>query len=292
MFQIINLADLFTLWEIRLTSDLHFHISRLETGDLSVLPGDEPFRPKLYAIQLDTSNEPFLLFKSMYQPAAWTGEAGAEKKGWLVIFSEEFARTHQRIAKDIIGLPFLQVPKPLPLALEPDSVPALEAVFAQLSSLRCSSPGADAEKTRLLHELFLSLRRQFNRLSKQQPELLLQVKQAQKSLYIRFKNLLEKLNFKSPQEEFRHLSYYAETLEVSTHSLNKAVKRFSGHNALRMIHEKSLTESKILLRSGHMTMKEISVRMAFRDPTQFGIFFKKYTGISPAQFRENLRRWC
>lgn len=291
MFQIINIADLRSLWGKTATANLHFHISRLEDeGDLSLLPGTEVYKLKLYAVQLDLGDEPYLLFKSTYQAPSWIGAPGESRKGWQVIFSEEFARTHPRIAKDILELPFLQVPRPVPLKIEPSALAACTGLFETMADYAGEKENGPV-LARQMHLLLLSLRRLFNKYSRQQPELQMQVKQAEKSLYVRFRNLLEKLNFQAPQEEFRHLAYYAETLEVNTHSLNSAVKRFSGHNALHLIQEKSLAEAKNLLRSTHLTVKEISYKMAFRDPTQFGVFFKKQTGITPAQFRENLRRW-
>ncbi len=291
MFQIINIADLYSLWGKITTPNLHFHISRLEDeGDLSLLPGTDVFKLKLYVVQLDLGDEPYLLFKSTYQAPSWVGAPEEGRKGWQVIFSEEFARTHPRIAKDILELPFLQVPRPIPLKIESAALTACTGIFETMAGHAGENENS-AMLAKQMHLLLLSLRRLFNKYSRQQPELQMQVKQADKSLYVRFRNLLEKLNFQAPQEEFRHLAYYAETLEVNTHSLNSAVKRFSGHNALHLIQEKSLAEAKNLLRSTHLSVKEISYKMAFRDPTQFGVFFKKQTGITPAQFRENLRRW-
>lgn len=291
VFQLINLADLFTLCGIKYTGDLHVHVSRLDDGDLTLLPGTEPIRLKLYAVQYRGGDKPELVFKSMFQPASWKAEEVEPATGWQIIFTEDFVRTNPRIAKDILDLPFLQVPKVIPLTLDAASINEVKNIFATLEIAQQQANADTLVFSKLLHELLLAVKRLFNRYSRQQPELQLQVKQADKSLYIRFKALLEKLNFKAPQEEFRHLAYYAETLEVNSQSLNTAVKRFSGYNALHLIQEKSLAEAKNLLRSTSLSVKEISYKMAFRDPAQFGVFFKKHTGITPAQFRENLRRW-
>lgn len=291
MFQIINIADLYSLLGKTATPNLHFHLSRLEDeGDLSLLPGTETFKLKLYTVQLNLDKAPYLLFKSPYQESSWTGTSKKSRKGWQVIFSEDFVRTNPRIAKDIPELPFLQVPQPVPLKIESAALTVCTGIFETMAG-HTGENGSGVVLTRQMHLLLLLLRRLFNKYSRQQPELQMQVKQADKSLYVRFRNLLEKLNFQAPQEEFRHLAYYAARLEVNSHSLNSAVKRISGHNALHLIQEKSLAEAKHLLRSTHLSIKEISYKMAFRDPTQFCVFFKKQTGITPAQFRENLRRW-
>jgi AraC family transcriptional regulator, transcriptional activator of pobA len=47
-----------------------------------------------------------------------------------------------------------------------------------------------------------------------------------------------------------------------------------------------LLEAKRLLRYSDLPVTEIAYRLNFEDPSYFSRFFKKYTGFSPSEFRE------
>ncbi|PZR01579.1 MAG: hypothetical protein DI539_28370, partial [Flavobacterium psychrophilum] len=75
VFQLINIADLQKLNGKGSVNNHHFHISRLEeSGDWAVIPEPDNHKHKLYAVRFDRTDNPFLLFKSMYQPGAWAAD--------------------------------------------------------------------------------------------------------------------------------------------------------------------------------------------------------------------------
>lgn len=291
-FYLLQLQNLYEFHAIKGETaplDKDFEVAQLEvSGDLAVIPDPAGTKHKLYAINLDLTSAPFLLFKSPFQQLAWKGQNGP-RKGWQVMLTDEFLQQHPQLSKDVQELPFLQVEKAIPLEIERESIPGFVDMFEKMQSAQ--KEGQEAVITENAHALLLAIKRLFNKYSRLQPELQLQVKQADKSLFVRFKEMLEHLNFKYPREEFRQLDFFAERLDVNAHVLNTAVKRINGSSAVQMIHERSLNEAKELLRTTHLTIKEIAYRMAFQDPAKFSAFFKKHTGITPAQFREHQRRW-
>ncbi len=100
--------------------------------------------------------------------------------------------------------------------------------------------------------------------------------------FLRFRSLLEK--------EFiaHHLvSAYSRVLKISSAQLNKLCRKYSGFSAQQMIHHKQLSEIKKQLR-GSKSIKEIAYEFNFSDPSNFNRFFKKLTGTTAQEYRDNL----
>lgn len=83
---------------------------------------------------------------------------------------------------------------------------------------------------------------------------------------------------------------YAEMMFVSTHQLNVISKSISGIPAGAYIRNRLLLEAKRLLVNFDMHINEIAYELDFSDASNFGKFFKKYTGMTPEQFRNAYRQ--
>lgn len=99
------------------------------------------------------------------------------------------------------------------------------------------------------------------------------------STYGRFRRLLL-ANFK----EMRSVAAYADQLNMTSKSLNEAVKRESGKTASDQIYNQIILEAKRLLLLGS-SVKEVAFSLQFDDPAHFSKFFKKNVGCAPADFR-------
>jgi YesN/AraC family two-component response regulator len=84
----------------------------------------------------------------------------------------------------------------------------------------------------------------------------------------------------------RTVKEYADLLSVSTNYLSQSVKQVSGRNALTFIAERLATEAKSLIQYTDFEIAQIAYQLNFSDPTNFGKFFKKQTGLSPSAFRQ------
>lgn len=82
-------------------------------------------------------------------------------------------------------------------------------------------------------------------------------------------------------------SFYSDKLCISTQYLSIILKEVTGHTANHWIAKKITAQAKILLRTPHLTIKEITGKLHFADQSSFGKFFKKHTGISPKKYRED-----
>jgi AraC family transcriptional regulator, transcriptional activator of pobA len=100
--------------------------------------------------------------------------------------------------------------------------------------------------------------------------------------FFRFRSLLEKEITSS-----HRVADLAKKLEVSAAHLNKVCRQYSGLSAQQMIHHKLISEIKKQLRNNR-PVKQIVYEFDFSDPSNFNRFFKKLTGTTAQQYRDNL----
>lgn len=85
----------------------------------------------------------------------------------------------------------------------------------------------------------------------------------------------------------RHLvKDYADMLNVTPGYLNEVIKEAIGKPAKNYIQNRLILETKRMLTFTSKSIKEIGYELGFEDPSHFSKFFKAYTGISFADFKE------
>ncbi|WP_020599466.1 helix-turn-helix domain-containing protein [Spirosoma panaciterrae] len=85
--------------------------------------------------------------------------------------------------------------------------------------------------------------------------------------------------------ETRLTSQYADWLAVSPNHLNKVVKNRTDKSPSVWIDERVVLEAKVLLVQTELTVAQIAYEMGFPDQSSFGKLFRKYTDLTPTQFR-------
>lgn len=84
----------------------------------------------------------------------------------------------------------------------------------------------------------------------------------------------------------REVSFYADKLCISPKYLTMVVHDVTGKSAKECIVEHTLLEIKSLLRDASLDIKDV-VRLArFSSQSLLSRFFRKHTGMSPSQYRE------
>jgi len=78
----------------------------------------------------------------------------------------------------------------------------------------------------------------------------------------------------------------ADALAVSADYLGTVVKKETGRTVTKWITERTVMEAQSLIRNSSYSISEISYMLTFQDPTNFTKYFKKNTGFSPKQYRE------
>ena len=90
-------------------------------------------------------------------------------------------------------------------------------------------------------------------------------------------------------EHFRRerlLGFYAEKIGITVDRLNDHVKRATGVTAGHLVRQRVLTEAKRQLIFTTQPIHDISEELAFADPSHFARFFRKQTGTTPHEFRD------
>lgn len=85
----------------------------------------------------------------------------------------------------------------------------------------------------------------------------------------------------------RSLSFYANKMCITPKYLSTVIKRTSGRTAFSWINDAIISSSKYMLKTSSMTILQISEELTFPNPSFFGRFFKKYTGMTPLQYRKS-----
>lgn len=83
----------------------------------------------------------------------------------------------------------------------------------------------------------------------------------------------------------RNISFYAERLLTTPNHLSAIVRQQSGQTVIQWLTQRTLIEARILLRHSDLMMYEIAQRLCFPEATAFGRYFKKHTGMTPLEYK-------
>ncbi|KAF0151966.1 MAG: helix-turn-helix domain-containing protein [Ignavibacteria bacterium] len=103
-----------------------------------------------------------------------------------------------------------------------------------------------------------------------------------------FKNFLKILeeNYHRPE----NVEFYAEKLFMSARNLNTICQQVMEKSVSEIIEIRKLIEAKNLLTYSDKTISEIGFELGYNEKSYFTNVFKKRTGQTPSEFREEMRK--
>ncbi len=104
------------------------------------------------------------------------------------------------------------------------------------------------------------------------------------AIVIRLKKLID-ANLKNEKRPSR----YAEMLNISEVYLNEAVKKATGLSVSAFIRSQVVLAAKRHLVYTSLSASEIAFELGYEDYAYFSKLFKKDTGVSPTQYRKNIK---
>ncbi len=86
--------------------------------------------------------------------------------------------------------------------------------------------------------------------------------------------------------------FYTEKLCITPRYLYEITTQYmNGKTPKQLIDEQLIAEAKVLLNEPHLSVTEIAEQLNFTDQSYLSRFFKKNTGISPKEFRQQKLLW-
>lgn len=101
------------------------------------------------------------------------------------------------------------------------------------------------------------------------------------SMFLELQELVEKNCFQNKKVRF-----YANKMGVTTKTLSNVTQKIIHKSAKSFINDIVIIQAKRLIINSQDSLTEIAYQVGFDEPTNFFKYFRKYTGVSPSQFRE------
>lgn len=244
-----------------------FYIVLLITGGT----GSHTIDFKKYNVNPNT-----VFFLSPNQVHFW--RLSADAKGYIVFFSREFYLSGFP-QKKMFTFPFFNIllHKPVVLLSQQEGSVAC-ALFEQLEKEYTHQQWKYKDMIRNYLDILLT---HFTRTYHHQNTQVLPVSE-------RF-TILQHLEELIEQHFKKHLpaSFYAEKMHMTPKQINDNCKQSLGKTVSDLIKERLILEACRLLVHSDLTVTQISLDIGYLDNSYFARFFKKKTGQTPEQFRQN-----
>lgn len=100
------------------------------------------------------------------------------------------------------------------------------------------------------------------------------------TIFIKFQHLIA-----THYHEQRTIEFYAEQLCITPRYLSSITKEVSGLTAAECITRIVMVNARLLLKSTKLSIQQVSEELNFPNPSFFGQYFKKRTGLTPKEYR-------
>ncbi|MEL6385418.1 MAG: AraC family transcriptional regulator, partial [Cyanobacteria bacterium J06626_18] len=91
------------------------------------------------------------------------------------------------------------------------------------------------------------------------------------------------------EEALYQVQDYATAQHLHPNYFSTVIKRKTGKTVNTWITEKTIAEAQALLSRSPQPIQQIAYQLGFKDAPHFSRFFKKQTGLSPSDFRQQLQ---
>jgi AraC family transcriptional regulator, transcriptional activator of pobA len=194
-------------------------------------------------------------------------------QGTLVLFTEEFLLWQEEPAF------FHGLSERSELKLAPEQAVAMTALLGRMrQEYQSRAPGFASMLQSYLQILLVTAGRLLEAGSGQDPE-------ARSSVLTRaFTRLVAR-----HVAGVRSVRAYADRLGVTSGHLAETVKEATGRSPGEVIRDALTLEAKRLLAQSDLSIAQIARALAFEDASYFGRFFKREAGVTPGDFRREIR---
>ena len=93
----------------------------------------------------------------------------------------------------------------------------------------------------------------------------------------------------SEQTINRRVSHFSDKMKLTDSYLNTVIKKITEHTVMYWIDQKTVYFSKMLLQDKDLPLETVAIESGFKTVAQFCKFFKTKTGITPSEYRNNVK---
>lgn len=152
--------------------------------------------------------------------------------------------------------------------------------LCQIISEELKQPTPDLNAVRhLLSALFMMIESERNKSSDAEP-----IESSHTKTFSIFLQLLE-ANYKRNEG----VDFYAEKLHMTSRNLNQITQKIIHQSVSEIIETRKLMEAKSLIASTEKTISEIAFEIGYNEKSYFTKVFKKKSGKTPSEFRDEMK---
>lgn len=89
-------------------------------------------------------------------------------------------------------------------------------------------------------------------------------------------------------KEHKEMAFYADILCISPQYLTRTIQEVNGRPARELLAEYVILEVKTLLRNANLDIKDVVRQTGFANQSSLSRFFRRYTGMSPTEYRRSI----
>jgi AraC-like DNA-binding protein len=272
-----------------------FNIYRREefACDATSLP---PNRRDFYKISFITAGEgivgyadktihikrPAITFLNPLIPYSWEPTT-TDQRGYFCLFTEDFVSPELR-KESLAQSPLFKVGGNHLLFPEPSGEVLLRQIFESMMQEIKSSYVNKFDLLRNYIQIVMHEALKIQPLEEQ-----FQSGNAAERISSLFMELLElQFPIDSPHQvlQFKNANEFAAQLNIHTNHLNRALREATGKTTTEWISHRVMQEAKALLQHSSWDVAEIGYTLGFEHASNFNIFFKKHSALTPNQFRK------
>jgi len=229
-------------------------------------------------------DQPTILFLHPNEIISWR-KLNAESEGYICFFRRSMADEHPLLKAQVEKYRLFSDTERSVIRLEAAEITELNGIFGQMMATDVVNGGGLAEDAMQAYLLLVMIAGvKTGRYA--EPDAVTEDYKRVHDFFQLLEQETSQINYDSPVQ-LRTAKEYADKLFVHPNHLNALMKKHTGVNVSVHIKNRLLEESKVLLLRTDWTLQDIGYAVGFSDQPNFSQFFKKNTGMTPADYRRS-----
>ncbi|UTW64071.1 AraC family transcriptional regulator [bacterium SCSIO 12741] len=288
-----DIANMVRILNEPLQSD-ELHVYEFKNSDQDLLCAIPPFRSKYFSIafvisgnfqiqmdlmdyHLSNNDVAIITADSLVQ----IKKVNTLEKMVVINFMPELFTRYQFQNKGLKVLESLVFKTPSHITLNNSETESLNCIALELKR-RNKEDFKNAYKAEVTFHLFMAMVYELANTEQCQQNFTGKISRSQHIAYAFLKSV------KQNCQTERTVGFYAKELFITPNHLSESVKKTFGKSAMKLINETTVLALKIQFSNPNLTIEQIGFEFSFSSLQHLSLFYKKHTGLSPRQYRDQL----